>query len=96
MQAAIKQAVSESVAICVSRLAAMDTNTTENISRLRERVNQVVASLSHGRGSDLQKMANKLLHTPTMQLRQGILSGDEVEDVVTRIEKELIGQCGGI
>lgn len=86
----------ESVANCVSRLSAMDTNTAENISHLRQRVNEVVASLSHCRGSDLQKMANKLLHTPTMQLRQGMLSGDDIEDVVMRIEKELISHYGCI
>jgi hypothetical protein len=72
----------------------MDTNAVENISQLRQRVNEVVAS--HCRGGNLQKMANKLLHTPTMQLRQGFLSRDDIEDVVMMIEKELVSQLGGI
>lgn len=59
-------------------------------------MNEVVASLCHCRGGNLQKMANKLLHIPTMQLRQGILSGDDIEDVVMMIEKELVSQLSGI
>ena len=35
---------------------------------------------------ELEKLANKLLHTPTMQLRQGRLSENEMEDAVIRIE----------
>ena len=69
----------------------METGTAEQISRLRRRVNEFVASLGHTRGDydRLQKEANKLLHAPTLQLREGTLSGDEIEDVAMTIEKKL-------
>ena len=86
----------ESVATCVSRLAAMDTNAVERISYLRQRVTKVVASLGYCSDGNLQKMANKLLHTPTMQLREGVLTRDDIEDVVMTIEKELISQFNDI
>jgi hypothetical protein len=96
VQSAIEQAVKGSVVICVARLAAMDANAIEYISHLRQRVNEVVASLGQDRNGNLQRTANKLLHTPTIQLRQGILSGSDIEDVVIMIEKELISQFSRI
>ena len=81
------------MADCVARLAAMETDTTERISLLRRRVDDIVASLGHasGGGDDrLRKAANKLLHGPTLRLREGTLSGDEIEDVVRTIERELL------
>ena len=92
MQAAIEQAVKQSVATCVSRLEAMDSNAVEHISYLRQRVTTVVASLGYCSDDNLQKMANKLLHTPTIQLREGVLTRDDIDDVVMAIEKELISQ----
>jgi hypothetical protein len=90
LQAARERAVEVSVAACVARLMAMDT--AEQISRLRRRVNEIVASLGHTEGGydRLQKEANKLLHAPTLQLREGSLSGEEIEDVAMTIEKKLI------
>lgn len=81
-----------SVAACVARLMAMETDTAEQISRLRRWVNEIVASLGHtGGGYDrLQKEANKLFHAPTLQLREGSLSGEEIEAVAMTIEKKLI------
>lgn len=97
-QAAIEQAVKESVEVCVARLTMRDTDAVEQISHLRQRVNDIVASLSQGRDGSLQKMANKLLHTPTRLLREGGLSGDDIVDVVRTIEKELISAslCKGM
>ena len=92
-QAARERAVEVSVADCVARLAAMETDTAERISLLRRRVDDIVASLGHasGGGDDrLRKAANKLLHGPTLRLREGTLSGDEIEDVVRTIERELL------
>jgi hypothetical protein len=96
VQAAIEQAVKGSVVLCVARLAAMDANAVEYISHLRQRVNEVVESFGQDRNGNLQKIANKLLHTPTIQLRQGILSGNDIEDVVIMIEKELMSQYSRI
>lgn len=96
VQAAIEQAVKGSVVLCVARLAAMDANAVEYISHLRQRVNEVVESFGQDRNGNLQKIANKLLHTPTIQLRQGILSGNDIEDVVIMIEKELMSQFSRI
>ena len=94
-QAAKERAVDVSVAACVARLAAMETDTAERISRLRRRVYDVVVSFCHSKGDDdasLRKAANKLLHGPTMRLREGMLTGDdEIEEVFRTIEKELIG-----
>ena len=92
LQAARERAVEVSVAACVARLMAMETDTAEQISRLRRRVNEIVASLGHtGGGYDrLQKEANKLFHAPTLQLREGSLSGEEIEAVAMTIEKKLI------
>jgi hypothetical protein len=87
--------VEVSVADCVARLAAMETDTAERISLLRRRVDDIVASLGDagggGDGDDrLRKAANKLLHGPTLRLREGTLSGDEIEDVARTIGKELL------
>ncbi|KAL3826774.1 LOW QUALITY PROTEIN: hypothetical protein ACHAXA_000600 [Cyclostephanos tholiformis] len=93
-EAARERAVEVSVAACVARLAAMETDTVERISRLRQRVDDIVTSLGHAGGGDdasLRKAANKLLHGPTVQLREGTLTGDdEIEDVFRTIEKELL------
>mmetsp|Transcript_3463 Transcript_3463/g.7224 ORF Transcript_3463/g.7224 Transcript_3463/m.7224 type:complete len:563 (-) Transcript_3463:124-1812(-) len=98
-EAAIQRAVKPAVATCVARLAAMETDTAERISRLRRRVGDIVNSLEDERGSAdtenknrirLKKMANRLLHEPTMQLREGRLSEGEIDDVVKRIEEQLI------
>jgi hypothetical protein len=96
VQAAIEQAVKGSVVICVARLAAMEAHAVEYISHLRQRVNEVVASFGQDRNGNLQRTANKLLHSPTIQLRQGILSGNDIEDVVIMIEKELMSQFSRI
>lgn len=44
----------------------------------------------------LKQLANKLLHKPTMQLRQEKLSGDEIEEVVFNIGRQLREHCTGI
>ncbi len=91
----MERAVDVSVAACVARLAAMETDTAERISTLRRRVDDVVVSLGHAGGGDsasLRKAANKLLHGPTMRLRERLLTvDDEIEEVFRTIEKELIG-----
>mmetsp|Transcript_36456 Transcript_36456/g.59478 ORF Transcript_36456/g.59478 Transcript_36456/m.59478 type:complete len:227 (-) Transcript_36456:94-774(-) len=97
-EAAIEQAVKPTVTTCVAKLAAMETDTAEQISQLRRRVNNIVASLEGGISKtgiktnkmQLQKMANKLLHVPTMQLREGQLSREDIDNVVKKIEKQLI------
>lgn len=87
-EAAREQAVAVSVAACVSKLTAMETDTAKQISQLRRRVNEFVASVDNG-DAGLQKVANKLLHGPTMQLREGTLSVDEIEDVAWSIERNI-------
>lgn len=83
-----------SVIECVAKLAAMETDTTEQIVRLRRRVHEIVVKLSNAGGSSdthLQKEANKLLHKPTIQLREGLLfSEDGIDEVARMVEENLI------
>ena len=90
MQAAIEQAVNPTVAACVSKLLAMETDTATRILDLRQRVNNIVASFDHDRRDDMQKLANRLLHGPTMQLREGKLSREDIDSVVQTIERRLL------
>jgi pantothenate kinase len=95
-QAAREKAVEVSVIECVAKLAAMESDTTEQIVQLRQRVHDIVQRLTSNVGSSssyihLQREANKLLHIPTMQLRGGnLLSEDEIDDMVRTIEENLI------
>jgi hypothetical protein len=66
------------------------------ISILRQRINDIVDSLIQSQSlnnqydtSKLYKVANELLHAPTMQLREGDLLGADIEDVVQSIENQL-------
>ena len=88
-QAAIEKAVQPSVESCVARLTAMET--ADDITQLRQRVNEIASSISQDSidGSSLTKMANELLHQPTILLREGKLSRREIDDVVRNIESEL-------
>lgn len=88
-QAAIEKAIQPSVESCMARLNAMET--ADDIAQLRQRVNEIVSSISQDSidGSRLTKMANALLHQPTILLREGKLSRREIEDVVNSIEHEL-------
>ena len=88
-QAAIEKAVQPSVESCVARLTAMET--ADDITQLRQRVNEIASSLSQDsqNGSRLTKMANELLHQPTILLREGKLSRSEINDVINSIEVEL-------
>jgi len=104
LQAAIERAVNPTVATCVTKLAAMETDTAEQISQLRRRVDKIIASLANGLGDDmvtdknhiqLRKMANKLLHEPTMRLREGGIDRGEIDDVVRGIEMKLAHQISG-
>ena len=98
-QAAIDLAVKPAVATCVANLLAMDLETTTQIANMRQSVNDIVSSLaksSGGGGNELQKLANKLLHEPTMELREGNLSHEDVQCVVGMIETQLIARCGCI
>jgi hypothetical protein len=86
---AVERAIRPSVESCVARLAAMET--ANDVTQLRERVNGIASSISQDMkdGSRLIKMANELLHQPTILLREGKLSRSEIEDVVRSIENEL-------
>ena len=84
------------VATCTARLSAMETDTTEQISQLRQSINDIVASLestNNAKRIELQKRANKLLHGPTMQLREGLLSQDDIKEVVMGITTQLLAEC---
>lgn len=66
------------------------------ISILRQRINDIVDFLIQSQSlnnqydtSKLYKVANELLHAPTMQLREGDLPGADIEDVVQSIENQL-------
>ena len=97
-QAAISQAVTPNVDMCVAKLAAMDTEMAAQISQLRHHVHDIEASLAEGgfrdnghivmnaRPRQLRKRANKMLHVPTMRLREGQLSCGEIDTLMNKIE----------
>ena len=93
-EAAIEKAVKPSVTACVAKLSAQESDIATQISTLRQRINDVVVSL--GDEQSLHKVANRLLHEPTMLIREGQLSQNDIEDVVRTIEKQLISICSGI
>mmetsp|Transcript_26872 Transcript_26872/g.63761 ORF Transcript_26872/g.63761 Transcript_26872/m.63761 type:complete len:484 (+) Transcript_26872:73-1524(+) len=84
--AAIQKAVDPSVKTCVSKLQAMESGTPSLIVILRERVNKLAASFEN---PDVRKLANRLLHEPTMRLRAGELTSDDIDSVVSQIESRL-------
>mmetsp|Transcript_8005 Transcript_8005/g.18064 ORF Transcript_8005/g.18064 Transcript_8005/m.18064 type:complete len:575 (-) Transcript_8005:25-1749(-) len=114
VEAVMERAITPSVSSCVARLAAMESGTSLQISRLRQQVNIIVDQLveqnisasmrrsnvnivhdgtARKYGPRLRQLANKLLHKPTMQLRQGKFSDDEIEDAVFGIEQRLKEHC---
>lgn len=64
----------------------MESGTSSLIVILRDRVNEFAASFDN---LDAQQLANRLLHEPTMRLRAGELTSDDVESVVSQIESRL-------
>jgi len=58
LQAAIERAVKPTVAICVTKLTAMETDTAEQISQLRRRVDEIVAFLANQSSDYLMSGAN--------------------------------------
>ena len=72
----------------------MDGDAAGRIFRMRERVHSLADELladralasAAGNGSQSKRLANKLLHAPTVRLRRGELSDGEVEDVVAGME----------
>lgn len=88
-RAAIERAIQPSVESCVARLTVMET--AHDVTQLRQRVNEIAFSISQDSkdASRLTKVANELLHQPTILLREGKLSSIEIEDVIKGIENEL-------
>lgn len=99
-EAAVALAVKPAVASSVARLTAMETS--DQISQLRQRVNGVVTSLLEDESTSqregekgnakksLQKLANELLHEPTMQLRGGQLPEKDLDAIVQCIQMQLV------
>lgn len=87
-KAAIELAIQPSVDTCLARLIAMET--ADDIAKFRKRVNEIAISLGQETKytSRLIKMANELLHDPTIRLREGRLNVD-IESVIKHIEDEL-------
>jgi hypothetical protein len=88
-KAAIELAIQPSVDSCLARLIAMET--ADDITQFRKRVNEIATSLGQDTKdtTGLLKMANELLHEPTMKLREGRLSKVDIESVIKHIENEL-------
>jgi hypothetical protein len=65
--------------------------TADDITQFRKRVNEIATSLGQDTKdtTGLLKMANELLHEPTMKLREGRLSKVDIESVIKHIENEL-------
>ncbi|KAL3802020.1 hypothetical protein ACHAWO_002440 [Cyclotella atomus] len=95
-EAAVQMAVNPTVDTCVARLNALGS--ANNIYLLRQRVNDVVDTLvdcddPRFNKQDLQRVANELLHAPTMQLRSGEMTESDMEDAVKNIEADLKAYC---
>ena len=73
---------------------AMESDTTSQIASMRQRVSNIVSSLDSS-NNKLQTIANRLLHEPTILLREGKLSQTDVDEVVRRIEKQLFSINAG-
>ncbi|KAL7473826.1 hypothetical protein ACHAXS_014465 [Conticribra weissflogii] len=88
---AIELGIEPSVTSCIERLAAMETS--EQISQLRWTANEIVNSVLVDEKSlsqrELQKIMNGLLHLPTMRVRKGSISDDELIDMIDEIEWKL-------
>ncbi len=67
--------------------------TSEQISQLRWTANEIVNSVLVDEKSlsqqELQKIMNGLLHLPTMRVRKGSISDDELIDMIDEIEWKL-------
>lgn len=100
-----------SIEKCVARLKALDAS--NQISLLRQRVDDIVSSLAENEtqsvdksndrpkkqseiSSELRKMANGVLHAPTIQLREGGISEQEMENLVQCIESQLKEYYSGL
>lgn len=84
-------AVNPSVDACVARLKA--TESASQISILRHRITDIVQYLTmndaENSRSELSKIANVLLHAPTMKLREGQMTDEEMESIMAAVESEL-------
>ena len=70
----------------------MDDDMSARIQRLRKRVLGTVDDLAKHEGRNnlqLKQLANRLLHKPTMQIREGRLNSKEIESVAVGIERQL-------
>lgn len=78
----------------MGKLLAMDGDRSRQISDLRRRVVEIAASIDAiggGGGDDARRLASRLLHEPTVLMREGKLADEEdIDDVVRRIEGELL------
>ena len=109
MQAAIRLGVDPSIEKCVARLKALEAS--NQISLLRQRVYDIISCLVKNEAqsadksndkiqpeisSELRKMANGVLHAPTIQLREGGISEQEMENLVQCIESQLKEYYSGL
>ena len=95
------RAIKPSVTKCIKRLESFENGSSSQITRLRMQVYAIVDALTEQqdarmddiRQRQLKKLANRLLHQPTMQLRQEKISDIELEDITLQIELRLKEQC---
>ena len=95
------RAIKPSVSKCIKRLESFENGSSSQITSLRMQVYAMVdtlteqhnARLDDTRQKELKRLANKLLHQPTMRLRQEKLSDIELEDIILQIELRLKEQC---
>ena len=99
IDAVMDRAIKPCVSKCIKRLESFENGSSSQITNLRMQVYAIVDTLTeqHDNRSDvsiqLKKLANKLLHQPTMQLRQEKLSDIELEDIILQIELRLKEHC---
>lgn len=95
IEAVKERAIAPAISSCVARLEAMQNGSSAQISLLRQRIHNFVDELSsecanEGSSSQLKQLANRLLHEPTMRIRQQMLFEDEMEAIIAEIERQLL------
>ena len=101
IDAVMDRVIKPSVSECIKRLESFENGSSSQITSLRMQVYAKVDAMTeqHNNRSDdiqpkqLKRLANKLLHKPTMQLRREKLSDIELEDIIINIELKLKEQC---
>ena len=92
-KAAIEKAIRPNVESVTKKLSVLDSAVSNDVASIRRRVAKYGEEISSNDDAivkaKLKKVANQLLHEPTMRLRIGSLPDNELDGVVASIENKL-------